>query len=74
VITRIKRKPAELVRVSGLNLLKCFLISGAHPRRHAIRVMVMMAVMETRWHEKSRLWAPPSAVNEFQGGAEPIFQ
>jgi hypothetical protein len=43
------KKPAELVRVSGLNLDECWPISGMHPRRLAMRVM-MMAVMAMRQH------------------------
>jgi len=45
VVTRIKRKPAELDCVSGPNFFEVLFTSGTHPRRHAIRVMVMMAVM-----------------------------
>jgi len=27
-----------------------------HPRRHAVRVMVMMAVVEIRRHSSNRIW------------------
>jgi len=38
------------VRVSGLNIDECWPISVAHPRRRAVRVMMMVAVMVVANH------------------------
>jgi len=48
------KKPAELLGFSGLELLKSafsisYAFSGVHPRRRAVRVM-MMAVMDVKLH------------------------
>jgi len=44
-----KLNPLSVGRVSGPEFLKLLVLSGVHPRRHAMRV-VMMAVMEMRQH------------------------
>jgi hypothetical protein len=47
------KKPAEFYRLSGPNLKSAlikFAISGKHLRRRALRVMMVMAVMEMRLH------------------------
>jgi len=49
-LSQRNKKPAERDRVSGPELLRVLAISGMHPRRRAMRVMVM-AVMEMRQHD-----------------------
>jgi hypothetical protein len=69
------KDPLSVFASAGRNSQLVLVISGTDRRRRAMRVMMMMAVMEVRQHLHPKYYERTSkAVNSFREEIEPFFR